>query len=95
VFYNFHDPRLALQREDVEYYRYHPLILNAAFLGDLSPDDQRILGFGDKTNYIPHFQRKPKHEGFQSLIRTMYEGKLWLEEQRARVRARLRRTVRN
>ena len=94
VFYNYHDPQLALQREDVEYYRYHPLILNAAFLGGLSSEDQRILGFGDKTNYVPHFQRKPKHEGFQRFVRAMFEGKLWVEEQRSRVRARLRRASR-
>jgi hypothetical protein len=29
------------------------LLLNAAFLGDLSPEDQKMLGFGNKTNFIP------------------------------------------
>ena len=53
VFYNYHDPDVPLQQEDIDYYRYHPLLLNAAFLGGLSPEDQRILGFGNKTNY--HF----------------------------------------
>ena len=33
VFYNYHDPSVPLQKEDVDYYRYHPLLLNAAFLG--------------------------------------------------------------
>src|SRR5882672_6334614 len=51
VFYNYHDPDVPLQQEDIDYYRYHPLLLNAAFLGNLSSDDQRILGFGNKTNY--------------------------------------------
>jgi ectoine hydroxylase-related dioxygenase (phytanoyl-CoA dioxygenase family) len=31
------------QQEDVDYYRYHPMLLNAAFLGNLSEEDQRIL----------------------------------------------------
>ena len=33
VFYNYHDPDVPLQKEDIDYYRYHPLLLNAAFLG--------------------------------------------------------------
>lgn len=60
IFYNYHDPRVALQQEDIDYYRYHPLLLNAAFLGNLSEDDQRILGFGNKTNFQPAFERKEK-----------------------------------
>ncbi len=95
VFYNYHNPRLALQKEDLDYYRYHPLLLNAAFLGNLSDEDRRILGFGDKTNYIPHYQRKPKHEGLQRLIRGMFEGKLWLDRQTSRINARMRKTFRS
>jgi hypothetical protein len=58
IFYNYHDVNVPLQSEDVAYYRYHPLLLNAAFLGNLSSDDCRILGFGNKTNYQPNFVRK-------------------------------------
>ena len=57
VFLNYHDPSVPLQAEDVEYYRYHPLFLNAAFLGQLTQKDMRILGFGDKTHYQPDFTR--------------------------------------
>ncbi|HVS20259.1 MAG TPA: phytanoyl-CoA dioxygenase family protein [Pyrinomonadaceae bacterium] len=57
VFYAYHDPSVLLQAEDVDYYRYHPLLLNAAFLGDLSAEDQRILGFGNKTNFQAAFER--------------------------------------
>ncbi len=57
VFLNYHDPSVPLQAEDVEYYRYHPLLLNAAFLGDLTQEDMRILGFGNKTHYQPDFTR--------------------------------------
>ena len=57
VFYNYHDPQVRLQKGDYEAYRYHPLSLNAAFLGDLSPEDQKLLGFGNKTNFIPAYIR--------------------------------------
>jgi len=30
-FFNYHNARVSLQQEDIDYYRYHPLILNAAF----------------------------------------------------------------
>jgi hypothetical protein len=57
VFYAYHDPSIPLQQEDVTYYRYHPLLLNAAFLGNLSDEDRRILGFGNKTNFQPAYER--------------------------------------
>lgn len=57
VFYAYHDPSIPLREEDVSYYRYHPLLLNAAFLGDLSAEDRRILGFGNKINFQPAFER--------------------------------------
>jgi hypothetical protein len=60
VFYAYHDPEVPLREEDVTSYRYHPLLLNAAFLGNLDPEDQRILGFGNKVNYQPAFQRKDR-----------------------------------
>lgn len=57
IFYAYHDPHVPLREEDVTSYRYHPLLLNAAFLGGLDEEDQRILGFGEKTNFQPAFQR--------------------------------------
>ena len=57
IFYNYHDPEVPLQKEDLDAYRYHPLLLNAAFLGNLSAEDQRILGFGNKQNFIQAFSR--------------------------------------
>ena len=33
------------------YYRYHPLVLNAAFLGNMTEEDRRILGFGDQAQF--------------------------------------------
>jgi hypothetical protein len=60
VFYAYHDPSIPLRDEDFNYYRYHPLLLNAAFLGDLSEEDRRILGFGNKTNFQPAFSRSDR-----------------------------------
>ena len=93
VFYNYHDPSVPLQQEDVEYYRYHPLLLNAAFLGDLTAEDQLILGFGDKTNYTPGFVRKPRYQIFQSLQSDMFGTKLAVDEFTSRVAARVRRIL--
>ncbi len=93
VFLNYHDPTLPLQLEDLEYYRYHPLLLNAAFLGNLSDEDQRILGFGDKTHYIPAFERRSRHTLFQSAIRTAFTLKLWGESYLDRFTAKARRSL--
>ncbi len=57
IFFNYHDPNVRLQEADRKFYRYHPLLLNAAFLGNLSADDQKLLGFGNKTNFIPGYVR--------------------------------------
>src|ERR1700737_3188588 len=73
VFYNYHDPQVPLQKEDIDYHRYHPLLLNAAFLGNLSAEDQRILGFGNQTNYLHAFERAPKYTMLQDAFRTALE----------------------
>jgi Phytanoyl-CoA dioxygenase (PhyH) len=91
IFYAYHDPGVVLQKEDVAYYRYHPLLLNAAFLGDLSEEDQRILGFGDKRNFQPAFVREDQ----PSLIYRMYSASLGaqvrIQDLRERISARLQR----
>jgi len=89
AFLNYHDPSVPLQAEDVEYYRYHPLILNAAFLGGLSAEDQRILGFGNQTNYLPGFERAEKHTGLQSAMHRAYDAKLGYDDFSGRVAAKL------
>jgi len=91
VFYNYHDPAVPLQKEDLAYYRYHPLLLNAAFLGNLNAEGQRILGFGNKTNYNPSFTRSSKHERFQRLMTRMFVAKMVTEDIANRVLIRLRR----
>jgi hypothetical protein len=93
VFFNYHDPNVPLQAEDVTYYRYHPLLLNAAFLGGLSEDDQKMLGFGNKTNYSPHFVRTTPHTGFHALTAWSYRVKLTTGEYRQRVLGKLRKIL--
>jgi len=91
VFYCFHDPGIPLQQEDVDYYRYHTLVLNAAFLGGLSEEDERILGFGDRRNYVAAFRRTSKHTRFQTLVSRAWDATLSWDRFSERVRGRLRR----
>jgi hypothetical protein len=93
IFYNYHDPTVPLQREDVDYYRYHPLMLNAAFLGQLTAEDQRILGFGRKTHYQPAFERVPRHTFLQRLSYGAYWGKLLFLDMPERIKSPLRRVM--
>jgi hypothetical protein len=93
VFYNYHDPRVRLQAEDVNYYRYHPLLLNAAFLGRLSDEDERILGFGNKTNFQPCFERQSRVPLAYNAFSAVFNWQLRARELRERVAARLKRTL--
>ena len=94
VFLNYHDPDLALQQEDLDYYRYHPLLLNAAFLGNLSEEDQRVLGFGNKVNYVPAFERRARYTALQSVLRTGFHAKLRADNFLQRIVGKLQRTWR-
>ena len=91
IFYNYHDPSVPLQKEDIDYYRYHPLLLNAAFLGDLTSEDARILGFGNKHNFIPAFDRSGAPL-LHSLASQAFNIQLHFRDLRTRIAARLRRT---
>jgi hypothetical protein len=95
IFYNYHDPTVPLQKEDVDYYRYHPLQLNAAFLGQLTTDDQRVLGFGRKTNYLPAFERVAKHGLLQSISQGLFLSKLYVLDLPERIKTPLRRVFRS
>jgi len=92
-FFNYHNPRVVLQKEDIDYYRYHPLILNAAFLGELTEEDQRILGFGNKTNFRPAFVRSGQPSVFAKALSTAYSAELRVKEIRERITARMRRLL--
>ena len=91
VFFNYHDATIPLQQEDRDYYRYHPLILNAAFLGGLTEEDHRILGFGNKQRYVHMFARQSGHEILEALNRAAIALVLRTESLTARVSGRIRR----
>ncbi len=80
VFLNYHDPGIPLQQEDIDYYRYHPLLLNAAFLGNLTPEEQRVLGFGDKRNYQHGFERRRRHVLVEGISRSLLESSLQISQ---------------
>jgi hypothetical protein len=88
VFFNYHDPSVPLQQEDVDYYRYHPLLLNAAFLGHLTSEDRRMLGFGNKSNLIPGFERRVRHKYFQDVERKTFDSSLIAGDLISRARAK-------
>jgi hypothetical protein len=94
VFLNYHDPLVRLQRDDIQFYRYHPLLLNAAFLGNLSEEDRGILGFGDKTNYRPAFERPSRNQRLDRAFSRIHDANLLVKDFQARVQARLSRTLR-
>jgi hypothetical protein len=91
VFLNYHDPEVPLQKEDLESYRYHPLLLNAAFLGNLSDEDQRILGFGDKTNYRPGFEQPREAARIHRTLTRIHDANLRLRDLQIRFVTRLNR----
>jgi hypothetical protein len=90
-FFNYHDPQVALQKEDLDGYRYHPLVFNAAFLGDLSAQDQRILGFGNKTNFKPAFVRPEEPSLLYRTFAAAYSAELRLRNLKERLVTRLNR----
>jgi hypothetical protein len=92
VFYAYHDPAVPIQAEDLDYYRYHPLLLNAAFLGDLSDEDRRILGFGNKTNFQPAFERQGRPPLIYSAYYASVSAGLRFQQLRERIVARLKKT---
>jgi len=94
IFYAYHDPSIALQQEDIDYYRYHPLLLNAAFIGDLSVEDQRILGFGDRRNYQTAFVRAARPTALHRLITAANGGQVRMQHLHERISARLQRYLR-
>jgi hypothetical protein len=94
-FFNYHNPHIALQQEDVDYYRYHPLILNAAFLGNLSQQDQRILGFGNLANFVPAFERKSRHPFLHNAFSITHDLVLRATALRERIAGRLKRMTGN
>lgn len=80
LFYCYHDPAVPLQAEDIAYNRYHPLHLNAAFLGGLNSEQQRILGFGDRRQFVPGYRRKAGFALAHATYSALLEASLWVDE---------------
>lgn len=95
VFLNYHDPRVPLQPEDVLFYRYHPLLLNAAFLGGLSAEDQAILGFGNMNNYSPEFVQPDRHPVLHRCFSVALDATLKLNQIADRIKGRWKRLTGN
>jgi hypothetical protein len=91
VFYNYHDPQVPLQEDDRKFYRYHPLLLNAAFLGNLSLEDQKLLGFGNKTHFNPAYIRPAKPPFLYSVFVATLNLQLHASSLRERIVAKLNR----
>lgn len=64
VMLNYHDPAVPIQKQDRDWGRYRPLLLNAEFLGGLNAEQQRVLGFGVKGQLGSWF---PKHRRFPDM----------------------------
>jgi hypothetical protein len=90
LFYNYHDPDVQLSPEDIESDRYHPLLLNAAFLGNLTAEDERILGFGDKANFIPAYERPTKHKTLHALFSKIHNVNLRVQDFKVRLATKLK-----
>jgi hypothetical protein len=95
VFFGYHNPNIPLQPEDIAYYRYHPLLLNAAFLGGISAEDQRILGFGNKTNFQPAFQRRDQPPLIYKMFIASHAAGLYFQHLQQRIVARLNRVFKH
>lgn len=97
IFYAYHDAGVPLQQEDTDYYRYHPLLLNAAFLGNLTSDDERVLGFGDKRNYQPAFVRREQlslsYRAYRASLGPSLRFRQWRQLMTARINRILRRNT--
>ena len=93
VFYNYHDPKVRLQEADRTAYRYHPILLNAAFLGNLSEEDEQLLGFGNKTNFVPAYVRPSKPPFLYHAFFAALTLQLRIKSFRERISARLDRIL--
>jgi hypothetical protein len=83
-----------LDLENIKYYRYHPLMLNAELLGNLYAEDQRILGFGNKTNFQPAFEQPVRTPIGYKTFNAAFAAQLRIGDLAERVGARLKRVLR-
>lgn len=94
VFLNYHDPTVPIQEESVRSYRYHPLLLNAAFLGSLTSEDERILGFGEKARYQPYHLGIARHDRSRRVYQRLHDINLVFHDFTTRAARKMRRLFR-
>jgi hypothetical protein len=68
-------------------------MLNAAFLGGLTAEDQFLLAFGNKGHFHPDFRRRVRHEAFQRWQDSLLKKKIVTDETARRIAARFRRMI--
>jgi hypothetical protein len=93
VFYNYHDPSIPLQSSDIKGNRYHPLLLNAALLGNLDDEERRVLGFGDTRNHRPLYARPSRTPRLDRMYRGALGLTIKLDELGERLGGRLKRIL--
>ncbi len=76
VMFNYHDPTTPLQEIDVRQYRYHPLHLNAAFLGGLDAESERVLGFGERSTFKRHYQQPARYPQWHATLGWLFRRRL-------------------
>ncbi len=87
----YHDPRVPLEHESYVSNRYHPLTLNAAFLGKLTPRHMQLLGFGDTSQYQPSFAGIPQHPHTARLKELAHTGRLYGKRYREKLQRGIRK----
>lgn len=84
IMYNYHNPDVPLGNFATGYGRYRPLLLNAALLGGLSSEQQRVLGIGRAApieNFHPKGRRYPHlHSIIKGTIRLRMEAQDWVDQ---------------
>ena len=93
LFYSYRDPGIRLDPYIHAKNRYHPLVLNAAFLGNLTEEHQRVLGFGDTRHHAAAFAREGGQSILEGLSRHALAVKLHLDGWHGRLSGRLRRLI--
>ena len=80
AFFNFHDPSFPIQSLDKSYDRYAPLLLNAAFLGNLTKEQERILGFGDKRYFEEAFIPNQRYPILHKMVQLSLTSRLLVQD---------------
>lgn len=89
----YNDPEIPLQRCDVDAYRYHPLLLNAALLGGLSAEQMRILGVGNQSLYRETWRPAPERARHARSVERVARALMHAEYTADRVARRVSRGI--